>query len=307
MKTDEELGELLKEINISLINMFKLSTSTGFKKNSKSEIAISERQFQILYAMNKRNINTTSSLAEFFELSKANISIIVSKLEASGHITKEQSKENTDGRNVFFQITEKGLEDLETHKQLVITNANDHFLYLLNDQEKLQLLQIAIKLSGLIKTTFDFSDSFESMVILMSALKKYMGTVLDKSVINSKLEISSNEFMLLHMMCVSNNSLENISLATGISNSALSTQINSLLDRGYVYKETDKKDKRKKYFYVYDEKLPLIDKIVDEQIKIIIEDIKTTTLEEQETIMEVIYGFREIIQKSITSLEKIKK
>ncbi len=307
MKSDEELIEILKEINVSMVNIFKLSTSTGFKKNSKSEVAISERQFHILYAMNKRNINTTSTLAEFFDLSKANISIIVSKLEASGHITKDQNKENSDGRNVFFQITEKGLEDLEKHKQLVISNANDHFLYLLTDQEKLELLQIAIKLSGLVKVKFDFNDSFESMAILMMSLRKYLNTVLDKSVINSKLDISNNDFLLLHMMSVSNNSLENISVATGISNSALSTQINSLLDRGYVYKEIDKKDKRKKYFYLCEEKLPLIDQIIDEQIKILIEDIKNTTKEEQETILEIIVGFRYIMNKSVESLKNISK
>ncbi|MFV0519651.1 MAG: MarR family transcriptional regulator [Lachnospirales bacterium] len=300
---EDKVRTLLNELDNSLFNMVKLTMTSGFKKNSKCDATLSDRQLHILYVIKKHNINTTSGIADFFNLSKANISIIVSKLEANGHLIKEQSKDNKDGRNVFLKITEKGLNDLDIYSDILRKNIHDNIGAVLDKEHQIKLFQCAFTLSKLINTEFDLSDSFESILVLFLSVDKYLEKIVDRSVKNAGLNLSNNELKLLKLLNYSNNTIDTISEATGISNSAISTQISVLLDKGYVDKVIDTKDKRKKFFYVKEEKMKELDSILQYNIENIINDIKKVDVENQKIICDMIEDILCIINNTIKNLE----
>ncbi len=198
---ENEFSDLINQMDISLMKFSKNILSSGFKKNSNSSCNISERQFHILYMIKNRNINTTSTLAKFFDLSKSNISIIVSKLEALDCLRKIYDNDKKDGRNVFFEVTEKGNEYLELHISKLESERSIYFSKFITEEIQKEFYEIITLVCNYCDIEVNKDKIFETILLLNIIIKTYVKNVFSEVLKELDLNISRNDCHILCMMC----------------------------------------------------------------------------------------------------------
>ncbi len=103
----EQVIDMILEYEDRLLRQYRENILNNFKKNSRSERNLSERQYFILYIIIYKQINTITEIANYLSLSKANISILTTKLEENGFIEREKGT-TSDSRVSVIKVTEKG-------------------------------------------------------------------------------------------------------------------------------------------------------------------------------------------------------
>ncbi len=281
---EDKFGTLLNQIDVAVINCSKKVLFRGFKKNSKSNQIISERQFHILYIITKRNINSTSDLAKFFNLSKSNISIITSKLVKLGCLKKIESKCN-DGRRSGFEVTSKGQEQIDFYVNKIEEQFSEYYKDLFDDNINLEFFEIITLVCDVTNIPIDKDNIFETILILMIFTNIYFENVFARILKDKDINISKNDCNLLYMISTGINSIDDISFRNNISHSTLSIQINNLVNKGLLIQKVDKEDKRKKSFRLSSEAEIQLKNIFKDRTNLIIQDIKTLEDFERENIL----------------------
>ena len=108
-----------EEIKVLVESLFDFGSYIGqyirdkFNINGKNNCELSMRQFRILMALYKLNVDSISQLEDTFKISKSSLSLTISKMEKSGLIYKEHNPEDSDKRTVHIKLTPKGIELIE--------------------------------------------------------------------------------------------------------------------------------------------------------------------------------------------------
>ncbi len=279
-----QFSTLINQIDIAVINCSKKLLFTEFKKNSKCSNDISERQFHILYMIEKRNINSTSELASFFHLSKSNISIIVSKLQDMGCISKTYNNSN-DGRRHILQVTEKGNEYLHFYTTKLKKDMESSFPFLADNEVNKEIFDILTIICSLTNIEVNRNNLFETILILIIFINIYFENIFGKILKEKNLKISKNDCNLLYMFSTGLTTLEDISSKNNISHSTLSIQINSLIKKGLIKQTTDKNDRRKKHFKLSSVATSNLKDIFDRRTFYILKDIEHLSKQEKQQVL----------------------
>ncbi len=281
---ESKFDHLINQIDIAVMRISKSIFATEFKKNSNSTSNISERQFHILYMIEKRNINTTSALAKFFNLSKPNISLIVSKLETMNCLSKIYNSEDVDGRSVVLEVTKTGNEYLNIHINKMQENYILYFSNFMTEEIQKEFFDIITLLCNLTNIEVNKENIYETILLLTIFINIYFENTSSKLVKDLNLKISKNDCHLLYMISNGINTLDELSNTTSISNSTLSIQLKSLLKKELLT-QLKEDDKRKKSFYITKTGETLIKTVLDYRTNLILQDIKVLNDDQRENVI----------------------
>ena len=104
----KQIAKQLMALNMNILCWNRAHIEKSFNINGKTkERALTIRQFHVLMFIKNANIHTLSEIAKWFSISKSSMSIMLSKLEKLGYLTRKQEAD-MDGRKVFFHLTTKG-------------------------------------------------------------------------------------------------------------------------------------------------------------------------------------------------------
>ena len=93
-------------LNMNILCWNRAHIEKSFNINGKTkERALTIRQFHVLMFIKNANIHTLSEIAKWFSISKSSMSIMLSKLEKLGYLTRKQEAD-MDGRKVSGTLTE---------------------------------------------------------------------------------------------------------------------------------------------------------------------------------------------------------
>lgn len=235
----------------------------------KTDIKISQRQFEILGALVHLEINTISELAKFMHLSKSTLSILMSKLQKNGYVYKELPGNTGDGRRVYFKVTENGKRILDEKSKIYMEELQFCYNVLSNEQKEnfkkgvACFRQVAEDEQNFYKIIMDkkelrnqYSDdivtvaedfAFFFVSIIMKNAEQYDPAMCISEELR---DITGNQVNLL--INIDKFELDTISKLEGRLNSSgstLSITISKMVDKGYLYKEypTSEQDGRVVY------------------------------------------------------------
>ena len=126
-----------KDLSNLLINIAIWRTMTFenyFNINGKNNDGLTLHQFNILSAIFYAGINTISSLENILGISKSSLSITIKKMEKEGYITKK-SGIDSDGRKVYIEITEKGINEMNEKNKMMYKLFKNFFNSLSEDDK----------------------------------------------------------------------------------------------------------------------------------------------------------------------------
>lgn len=104
----KEIAKQLMALNMNILCWNRAHLEKSFNINGKTkEGALTIRQFHVLMFIKSTDIHTLSQIATWFSTSKSSMSIMLSKLEKLGYLTRKQEA-GMDGRKAFFHLTTKG-------------------------------------------------------------------------------------------------------------------------------------------------------------------------------------------------------
>lgn len=116
----KEIAKQLMALNMNILCWNRAHLEKSFNINGKTkEGALTIRQFHVLMFIKSTNIHTLSEIAKWFSTSKSSMSIMLSKLEKLGYLTRKQ-EEGMDGRKAFFHLTTKGEEAVAEAEELAL-------------------------------------------------------------------------------------------------------------------------------------------------------------------------------------------
>ncbi len=245
MQHSNDMLNLVLESDSRIMRFYKETILLNFKKNSKDSNELSSRQFFILYLILYKDVKTITEISKYLSLSKANISILTSKLEDAGYVVRNKQKE-LDSRVATLEVTDLGMKvykktSIRVEKLLVerIQKYEDGFpgfTNLLYDFRKALLLDDtieepeAIMLLGFIKLESLYEDINNRIL----------------SDINVKISIA--EIKIIKILAeLENVNFEVLTHYSALSYSTLSLQVKSLVERGFVTKIKSQDDARITY------------------------------------------------------------
>lgn len=217
---------------------------------AKCGIKMSSRQMDILIILECLNINTISEMADFLNISKSTLSIVMNKLVSKGYVVKQYPDSRGDGRRVYFKISPSGYDILIRLGEQYIEGLSKYYSSFTAEGKELFSKGVA----SLRKANNSDITLFAIMTSVKEEYKKYDADViqvakdlafffincrissLEGSDIKLPYGITQNQFHLL--MCILNgmNSLTKLEKHIGSSGSTLSIGVSKLVDRGYLYK-----------------------------------------------------------------------
>ncbi len=252
----EQVIDLILKYEDRILRQYRENILNNFKKNSKSEQTLSERQYFILYIILFKNIKTITEIANYLTLSKANISILTTKLEENGYIERDKGT-TADSRVSIIKVTPKGEElfyevrnnMVQSHEKLRhdFENANidiDDVIYNLKrvtniDQSTEDIEDIvrivSMKLSNIFEEIYHSIIKlydFELSVAEFKIIKK-LGLLngIDEEHSNDNKNISLSDPLQYR-----NANFEILTEEMSLSYSTLSLQVKGLVEKGYVTK-----------------------------------------------------------------------
>lgn len=143
----EGLAGKLLEFMLKFGQWSSFNYNNQFNKNGKSNICLTQRQYSILFLMQKLGISTVSEFESITCISKSSLSLTLSKLVEEGYITKKSPSSEDDGRKVYFCIAEKGVEAYEDSCKRV-EEMFENLYKSLTDSQKLDLKEGIEKLNN---------------------------------------------------------------------------------------------------------------------------------------------------------------
>lgn len=116
----KQIAKQLMALNMNILCWNRAHIEKSFNINGKTkEGALTIRQFHVLMFIKSANIHTLSEIAKWFSISKSSMSIMLSKLEKLGYLTRKQEAD-MDGRKVFFHLTTKGKEAVAEAEEMAL-------------------------------------------------------------------------------------------------------------------------------------------------------------------------------------------
>lgn len=222
------------------------------------ELKISNRQLDILSLIIDENINTVSSISNYLELSISSVSTIVSKMVKQDLIEKVYDSKN-DARTVLLVATNKGYES-QTFVKSVFTKIFKKFLDTLDEETK-ELHDIMVEKTIEVFFELGIEPYDKTMSNEMKAKyfyrninlikKPYQKIFRDtKNTLKEKNMLTEKEIGILTLICDLNiNTPSEISSFVCTTESTISTQLKTLMKKGFIVKEKHASDSRKTYFY----------------------------------------------------------
>lgn len=272
-----------------------------FKQNSKSNAVISFRQFNILHVIKKYNINTNTDIANFFRLSKPNISIITSKMIANNLIEKVENNSG-DNRITVFALTEDGERQYNEHFESI----EQTFGVLLPELDESVITathSIINAFNIVLETNVTYESWVDNLILIMIGMFTFGEQMFGKleKMINNKL--TQHQLRILLMMSCDCDTIDEISEGVGVSHSTLSIQLKTLIQKGYVVSVPNIMDKRKKTFVITDKAAELLGEIDKMRNKIIVDLIVEKDEATQEITLSIVDNLLYIFSYQKNKLE----
>lgn len=121
--TGKELAKSLVELNMNILRWNREHIEKSFNINGKNRCGeLTMRQFHVLLLMRTTGIRTISDLANWLNISKSSMSIMVNRLREGGYVEKIKTDESSDGRISYFRLTEKGISEVHQAEEQLIEN-----------------------------------------------------------------------------------------------------------------------------------------------------------------------------------------
>ncbi len=231
----EKVIDLIIKYEDKLLKHYRESLLTNFKKNSKSSQPLSERQYFILYVILYKEINTITDIAHYLNLSKANISILASKLEDNNYITRDKNS-NVDSRVSTLVVTELGKNVFENARsQLALTVRNKIEQY---KDTNIDLLDIFINLKRVVNIEEEINAAEDMFLLISMKINNIFEDVYTNIIKNKKLNLSVAEFKIIKTLdMLEKANFELLTEVMCLSYSTLSLQVKGLEKKGYISKE----------------------------------------------------------------------
>ncbi len=229
---------------------------------------LESRQFDIMFQIIMFNQNTITKIAKELGLSKPSLSIVISKMTQKNLI--EKTYDNEDGREVLLSPTETGLEQFNTTKDFIFGTLTEFAKSLNEDEYNIYVSSLINFTKGL--ESFGVKEIKKDTSIELSSECIFYNSFILKStfeanhralafIFEDQLKITEKEFKILLTILDQNlNTPSDIAKIICTTESTISTQLKSLVKKGYVYKEKNSGDARKTFFYITDEGKILLEK-----------------------------------------------
>ncbi len=134
---------------MSRLGVIHLTYRRYLEKITKSH-SLTLNQYFILRQLKKREYLNPSEIAEMLFCDRPTATVVIDNLKKYGFITKEKDAE--DGKRIQVRITEKGRRQVEEAEADVEKQTAFEPLSCFNEEEKLILEQLLIKLYNHVKT-----------------------------------------------------------------------------------------------------------------------------------------------------------
>ncbi len=272
MQQNEIFGLVLESDN-RILRFYKETVLLHFKKNSKDNNILSARQFFILYIIIFRKVNTITEISKYMKLSKANISILTTKLEEAGFVARNK-QQDLDSRVSTLEVTELGAK--------VYNETNDIIVKLVNEKiEKYEngfegFVDLLFDLKKCLDIDESINDPGAIMLIGFLNLDSIFEDVYNRILTEASSKISIAEIKIIRILSnFKDVNFEILTRHTALSYSTLSLQVKSLVERGFITKIKSKEDGRITYLKLTDlgyEVDEFYEKIKDDVIKAYLAD-----------------------------------
>ncbi len=250
MKLDEVIDLILKYED-RMLKQYRENILNNFRKNSKSEQVLSERQYFIMYIILYKEINTITDIANYLSLSKANISILTSKLEENGFIFRDR-KESTDSRVSIIKVTEEGERNFREIRNRLSISLREKF----QEYEEAQLdLRSTVNNLKRVTNISETTENVEDVLLLVSMKLNNIFEEIYYSIIKlHDYNLSVAEFKIIKTigMLEKKTHFEVLTEVMCLSYSTLSLQVKGLVEKGFIEKKKSFDDGRVTYVVLSD-------------------------------------------------------
>lgn len=250
MHNSDELFNLVFESNSRIMRFYKETILLNFKKNSKDNNALSARQFFILYIILYKKVNTITEISKHLNLSKANISILTSKLEDAGYVSRNKLLD-IDSRISSLEVTELGKE--------VYNETSAKVGGLLADQvQKYEdgfsgFVDLLFDLKKCLKIDSSINEPEAIMLLGFIKLESIYEDIYNRILLDIDVKISIAEIKIIKLVAEHDNiNFEGLTHYSALSYSTLSLQVKALVDRGFITKIKSREDGRVTYLKLTD-------------------------------------------------------
>ncbi len=240
-----EIVDLILKYDNKIIRHYKQFILQNFKCNSKSTGILSERQYFILYIIIYKKINTITEIASFLHLSKANISILIKKLEENNFVVKE--KESTfDSRVTKLFATEEGKKVFTDTRSQVSSIIKDTIIVHVVNNDDFESTLIYLK------STFNIDDKINEpediLLLFFISIYQIISELYNNFLAEKNYPLSVAELKIFTTIAFFDNiNFEGLTQSMGLSYSTLSLQVKKLEQSGYIIKHKDVADARITY------------------------------------------------------------
>ncbi len=250
MQRKNEIFSLVLESDSRIMRFYKETILVHFKKNSKDNNALSARQFFILYIILYRKINTITDISKYMKLSKANISILTTKLEEAGYVARNK-QQDIDSRVSTLEVTDLGIE--------VYNETNIKIAALVTEKiEKYEsgfpgFIDLLFNMKKCLSIDESINDPETVLLLVFIKLDSIYEDIYNRILAETTIKISIAEIKIIKLLSdLDNVNFETLTRYTALSYSTLSLQVKSLVDRGFIEKVKSKEDGRITYLELTD-------------------------------------------------------
>ncbi len=280
MNRQNEVFRLVLESNGRIMRFYKENILLHFKKNSKDNNILSARQFFILYCIIYKKVNTITGISKYMLLSKANISILTTKLEEAEYLLRNKN-EGVDSRVYSLEVTEAGLKVFNETSDIITSLVTEKIEKYENGFEGFTDLLFDLKTCLHIDESINDPESIMllSFIKLDSIYEEIFNSILEK--IPAKISIA--EMKIIKILASDKEvNFETLTRLTALSYSTLSLQVKSLVERGYITKIKSMEDGRVTYLALTDSALDIVEDYYKFKGEVIISYLEFNTQEELE-------------------------
>ncbi len=250
MHRQNEIFSLVLESDSRIMRFYKEAILVHFKKNSKDNNVLSARQFYILYIILFKKINTITGISKYMGLSKANISILTTKLEEAGYIVRSKNQD-IDSRVSTLEVTDEGIKVYNDTNSVVASLVAERIQKFESGFNGFIDLLFDIKICLSIDETINDPESI--LLLAFIQLDSIYEDVYNRILSQAKVKISIAEIKIIKLLSYLNDvNFEVLTRYTALSYSTLSLQVKSLVDRGVITKIKSREDARVTYLELTD-------------------------------------------------------
>lgn len=290
----ENVFKLILENDDKLLRYYRGKILNNFKKNSKSERILSERQYCIMYLIIYRNINKVTDLADYLELSKANISILVSKLEDNNYIKRDKDNDK-DSRVTILSVTDEGVNAFEEiRKNLIdgVTSVIDK-----DDNTKSIVYNFTNELKLFLNLNSEVDGTEDFIIFIGIRLNRLFEEMYTKMIKQNNLNLSVAELRIIKTLGMQGRiNFEMLADTMGISYSTISLQVKKLEDKSYITKEKCDVDARNTYLTLSEDGLEVESVILKYKRDLVIQKFEKKSDKESKQIQVLLNELCNILE-----------